>query len=293
MNMKRFLSGVVVLGLMALPGMPVMAGVTVTPMQGTMGSPSNNGVVSGFGWNAAAGGGAGPLIGNLYDNILTINGGAASPYCPGPFGTLCFTQAFVDWTNPTAQWGDDLHGLAGPAHGGPTAVITSIRYGYSNDVATTTHIIQIYDMIPPSNSHQTGNPITGQFGALLASIVIPGQPSGTVGQIVTVTGLSIHAGTAVWIKFGEQGVGFPGTFWLTGGLAYFVGTSHSGVLYSLKGPPPYQYFFATSYFYFAGIGYVGPNIQVALSGFVVPTPAAVISLLGLGGLLTLRRRRSR
>ena len=65
MNMKRFLSGAVVLGLMA---MPAMAGVTVTPMQGTMGNPFNNGSVSGFGWNAATGGGAGPLIGNLYDN---------------------------------------------------------------------------------------------------------------------------------------------------------------------------------------------------------------------------------
>ena len=144
MNMKRFLSGTVVLGLIT---MPTMAGVTVTPMQGTMGSPFNNGSVSGFGWNAAAGGGAGPLIGNLYDNILTINGGAATPAVCPPFQTCVSAQAFVDWTNSTAQWGDDLHGLAGPAQGGPTAVITSIRYGYSNDVATTTHIIQIYDMM--------------------------------------------------------------------------------------------------------------------------------------------------
>jgi len=273
-----------------MPGVPAMAGVTVTPMQGTMGDPFNNGSISGFGWNAAAGGGAGPLIGNLYDNILTINGGASTSPC-GPFCTVPNDGAFIDWVNPTAQWGDDLHGIAGPARGGPTAVITSIRYGYSNDVATTTHIIQIYDMIPPSAGH-LNNPITGQFGALLASIVIPGQPSSTVGLIVTVTGLSIHAGTAAWIKFGEQGVGFPGTFWLTGGLANGVGTSHSGVLYSLKGPPPYQYFFATPYFYVPGEGYVGPNIQVALSGFVLPAPAA-ISLLALGGLLTLRRRRSR
>ena len=115
-------------------------------------------------------------------------------------------------------------------------------------------------MIPPSNSHAQGNPITGQFGALLASIVIPGQPFGSVGQFVTITGLSVHAGTAVWIKFGEQGVGFPGTFWLSGGVANGVGTSHGGVLYSLKGPPPYQAFFATSFFYFQGIGYVGANI---------------------------------
>ena len=289
MSMRRFLSGTLVLGLVATPA---MAGVTVTPMQGTMGNPFNTGLYSGFGWNAAAGGGgSGPFIGNLYDNILTINGGSATGEFFGPFD-LPGSQAFIDWVGTQAQWTDDLHGLAGPVQGGPTAVITSIRYGYSNDVATTTHIIQIYDMIPPSNSHSQGNPITGQFGALLASIVISGQPFGTVGQIVTVTGLSIHAGTAVWIKFGEQGVGFPGTFWLSGGVGNGVGTTHDGVLYSLKGPPPYQYFFATPYFYFPGKGYVGPNIQVALNGYVLPAPAA-ISLLGLGGLVTLRRRRSR
>ena len=146
-------------------------------------------------------------------------------------------------------------------------------------------------MIPPSNSHQTGNPITGQFGALLASIVIPGQPFGTVGRIVTVTGLSIFAGTAAWIKFGEQGAGFPATFWLTGGIANGVGTSHEGILYSLKGPPPYQYF-VVPYTQFPGLPYVAANIQVALSGYVLPAPAAII-LLGLGGLVTLRRRRSR
>ena len=279
--MKRLLVGTIALGLMA---MPAMAGVTVTPMDGTMGNPFNDGQMSGFGWNAAAGGGSGPLIGNLYDNILTINGGAASAGLWGPFGTIPGTQAFVDWTGTAAQWGDDIHGM--PAG----AVITSIRYGYSNAVGTTTHVIQLYDMIPASASHAAGgNPITGEFGALLASIVIPGQPFGTVGQIVTITGLSIAAGTAAWIKFGESGVGFPGTFWLTGGIADGVGTSHNGVLYSLKAPV-YQYFFATSSFYFAPTGYVGPNVQVALSGFVIPAPA-VISLLGLGGLVTMRRRR--
>jgi len=46
------------------------------------------------------------------------------------------------------------------------------------------------------------------------------------------------------------------------------------------------------YFYFVNTGYVGSNIQVALSGFHVPAPA-VISLLGVAGLMTLRRRRSR
>ena len=55
---------------------------------------------------------------------------------------------------------------------------------------------------------------------------------------------------------------------------------------------PLHYFVALPYFYFTNTGYVGSNIQVALGGFVLPAPAA-ISLLGLGGLATLRRRRSR
>ncbi len=268
--------------------MPAMAGVTVTPMQGTMGNPFNNELVSGFGWNAAAGGGVGGGHSSLtlYDSILTINGGAATGGVFTPFGGFG-TQAFVDWNETAAQWGDDLHDL--PAG----AVVTSLRYGYSNTVATTTHIIQIYDMIPPSATHPTF--ATGQFGALLASVVIPGQPFGTVGQIVTITGLSISMGTAAWIKFGEQGAGFPGTFWLTGGIANGVGTSHDGVLYSIKdayGPgAPLQNWYGVPYFYFTGIGFVGANIQVALTG-IVPAPAA-ISLLGLGGLVTLRRRRSR
>ena len=145
MNMKRFLTGAIVLGLMT---MPAMAGVTVTPMQGTMGNPFDNGLVSGFGWNAAAGGGVGGghFLLTLYDSILTINGGAATGGVFTPFGGFG-TQAFVDWNETAAQWGDDLHDL--PAG----AVVTSLRYGYSNTVATTTHIIQIYDMIPPSATH--------------------------------------------------------------------------------------------------------------------------------------------
>ncbi len=284
--MKRFLTGAAVLGLMA---MPAMAGTTITPLQGSLGNPFNNGQVSGWGWNGVQGGGAAGVVGELYDNILTINGGAATAGLWGPFGDIPGTQAFVDWTGTAAQWGDDLHGLAGPDKGGPTAVITSIRYGYRNTLGTTTHTIQIYDMTPPSvANHPTfANP---QYGSQLFSNSYTGMVTGT--NIVTITGLSIQAGTAVWIKFGESGVGFPGTFWLSGGVANGNGTSHDGVLYSIKGAPPYQYFFATPYFYFAGTGYVGPNVQVALSGFVLPAPAA-ISLLGLGGLVTLRRRRQR
>ncbi len=66
MNPKRFLGAAVLLGVSAMPSMPVLAGVTVTTMQGTMGRPFNSGSISGFGWNAAAGGSAratgGPLV---------------------------------------------------------------------------------------------------------------------------------------------------------------------------------------------------------------------------------------
>jgi len=288
--MKRFLTGVAVLGLTA---MPAMAGVTVTPMQGTYGNPFNNGQVSGVGWNGVQGGGAAGSIGNLYDNILTINGGAATAGFFGPFGDVPGTGAFVDWNGTAAQWSDDLHGLAGGiGSGGPTAVITQIRYGYSNAVATATHTIQIYTMIAGGLGHPTI--ANGQFGVQVLSYVQTGM--GTGANLVTVTGLSVAVGTAVWIKFGESGQGFPGTFWLSGGVANGVGTSHDGLVYSNKdyyGPGmPFHYWVGLDYFYFGPQFYVGPNIQVALSGFVLPAPA-VISLLGLGGLVTLRRRRSR
>ena len=74
-----------------------------------------------------------------------------------------------------------------------------------------------------------------------------------------------------------------------------VGTTHSGILYTNKQYPPYPYNLwlpFTFYIYFAGTGYVAANMQVALSGFHVPGPAS-ISLLGLGGLVALRRRRVR
>ena len=288
--MKRFLTGVAVLGLMA---MPAMAGTTITPLQGTLGNPFNNGQVQGWGWNGVQGGGAAGTIGELYDNILTINGGAATAGFHGPFGTIPGTQAFVDWVGTQAQWGDDLHGLAGGiGSGGPTAVITSIRYGYRNAVATTTHTIQIYTMIAGGFGHPTfANP---QYGVQALSYVQMGMPTGT--NIVTVTGLSIAVGTSVWIKFGESGLGFPATFWMSGGDGNGNGTTHAGLVYDNKNyygkGLPLHYFVGLPSFYFTNTGYVASNIQVALGGFVIPAPA-VISLLGIGGLVTLRRRRSR
>lgn len=97
----------------------------------------------------------------------------------------------------------------------------------------------------------------------------------------------------MWIKFEQGDVGFLDTLWLTGGNGDGVGTTQPGILYSVKNAPPYPYdlWFPFSSFYFTGIGYVGANIQVAMSGFHVPAPAT-IGLLALGGLIALRRPRS-
>ncbi len=286
--MTRLLTVIIVVSLVTGPA---LGGTTITPMQGSLGDPFNNGQVHGWSWNGVQGEAAGPLIGNLYDNILTINGGAATSFqCAGPFiPPIC--SGFIDWVSTSAQWGDDLHGLAGPAQGGPTAVITSIRYGYMNTVATATHTIQIYDMLGGGLDHPAF--ANAQFGDQLLSLVLTSIPTGTA--IVTVTGLSVHAGTAAWIKFGESGPGFPGTLWLTGGLYTGVGSTHPGLLYDNKnyyGPGlPLHYFVDIPSFYFP-TGVITANIQVALSGFVLPAPA-VISLLGIGGVIALRRRRDR
>ncbi len=64
--------------------------------------------------------------------------------------------------------------------------------------------------------------------------------------------------------------------------------------YSYEYPDPpggvYNLWLPFPYFYFTTVGYVASNIQVALSGFHVPAPA-VISLLSVAGLVSLRRRR--
>ncbi len=146
-------------------------------------------------------------------------------------------------------------------------------------------------MVVPSSAP----PITTLIdkGALLTSIVVAGNPTGAF--LVTVTGLNFQAGSSVWIKFEETGPGFPGTFWLTGGDGNGVGTSHPGVVYNAKNYYPdgtaYNLWIPYTYSYFPTF-YVALNNQVALSGLHVPGPAA-ISLLGLGGLVAMRRRRVR
>jgi hypothetical protein len=272
--------------------MPVLADRTITPMQGTMGDPFNNGLIHGFGWNAAAGGGGGAGLGNLYDNILTVNGGAATAGFYGPFLDIPGTQAFVDWVGSPAQWSDDLHGISGGSGG--QAVVTKIYYGYTNAVASTTHIIKIYDMLTPSKTPTVTTLVTK--GALIASVTVLNLPTSTGANLVTVSNLNIGIGGSAWIKLAESGAGFPSTFWLSGGVGNGVGTSNPGVAYSYKYPDPpggvYNLWLPLPYFYFTTTGYVGSNIQLALGGFHVPAPA-VMSLLGVAGLVTLRRRRSR
>ncbi len=281
--MRAVMANLVALGLTAVPA---MADATLTQMPGTLGNPFNDGQLHGWGWNAAAGGGGGGGLGNLYDNVLTINGGAATAGCYGPFCDTPPGQAYVDWVPSQAQWSDDLHGIS--AGTGLPAVVQTIYYGYRNEVATTTHIIKLYDMLTPSTTPNVTTLVTK--GALLASVVVPDQPTGTF--MVQVTGLNIGGvDSSAWIKFQETGPGFPGTFWLTGGIGNGVGTTNPGLAYSYKDPDGgvYNLWLPIPYFFFATTGFVGSNIQVALSGFHVPAPA-VMSLLGVAGLVTLRRR---
>jgi len=239
---------------------PVLAevSVNVTPMKGRIASPFENGKAKGrFGVEGLpyAGGGAGGARGPgvlLYDNSPT--GGSL------PSGT---TYAYVHWTNTLARWGDDLESITG------SASVTQIRYFYLNNSATATHTVRIYDM--PGGTHQptTGTLTASGFGSLLASVVVPSQPTGA--NAVTLTGLSIALpSTGVWISFGDVG---GSTFWLTGGVPT-VGTSHYGLFYDY---PALPYWVPLPYLYFSGTGYVTPNVAVELSGTVGPQADKVIT----------------
>ena len=291
------------LGLMAAPAMAGPS-ATVTPIDGTMGNFFDNGQISGHSFNFAPGGGAaGGLPRNLYDNIPTFLGGTADP---GMFGPFFGTFLFVDWTSPTAQWGDDLHRISAGGLGPP--VITSLWYGYSNgNVATNSHVIKIYDMVPPSAPHTT--PGGGTFvgftkGALLTAVTLQGLPSGQ--NFVTVPISNIHVGSSVWVKLEELDTGtgaYPGTRWLTGGTPG-IGYTHGGVTFTVKDYYPTYYGGTFTYNSFAnfssfsfsdgqgGYLYTEPNVSIGLNGFHIPGPGT-ISLLGLGGLVALRRRRVR
>lgn len=190
------------------------------------------------------------------------------------------------------QWGDDLHQIS--AGGSGPAIVTALWYGYLNTAGSTTHVIKIYDMVPPSVVPSMTS--TVEKSSLLASIVLSNQPAGTF--LVTVTGLDVllpHS--SVWIKFDEAGPGFPGTYWLTGGNPG-IGYSHPGITQTVKDPGggasnlwiPYDYFYVYVPPPFGNYVPVAANITVGLNGYHVPAPAT-IGLLGFGGLLALRRRR--
>lgn len=286
--------GLITLVTTALMTAPALAGssATVTPLGGSIGSPFDSGPAHGVRYDFGSGGpaGQGPPF-NLYDNIPTFFGGTSTQGFCGPFGKPCHTFAFVDWDDSSAQWGDDLHGIS--AGGVGPAVVTALWYAYLNTVATTTHVIKIYDMVPPSIVPTVTSTI--EKGALLASVVVPSQPFSTTGFVVTVTGLSVALPhSAVWIKFEETGSGFPGTSWLTGGYPG-IGYSHPGLTRTVKYPGggPYNEWLPLPYLYIPnpdGLPYVATNITLGLNGFHIPAPGT-IAVLGLGGLLALRRKR--
>ncbi len=266
--------------------------VTITPMGGSIGVPFDDGLVHGFTYEfpKSLPPGSGPPF-NLYDNIPTFFGGTSDDGVCGPFTVPCSTYAFLDWDEPSAHFGDDLHQVAFGSPG--PAVVTALWYGYLNTFATSTHVVRIYDMVPPSIVPTTTTLV--DKGELLASIVLPAQPFGSTGFAVTVTGLSVvlpHS--AVWIKFSESGTGTPGTSWLTGGIPG-IGYSHPGLNRTIKNPVGiFNTWMQIPYFSIynpnpGGSNYVISNIAVGLNGYV-PGPGA-IGVLGLGGLLVLRRRR--
>ncbi len=303
--MKRSLLGSLAVGLTAGSAF-AGSSYNITPMGGSFNESQyfSQGNLQGHGYNFNPNGGpAGGPPGNLYNNVPTFFGGLSDPGLFGPFGDMTGTYLFVDWNDNGApvdfQWGDDLHGIS--AGGAGPAVVTSLWYGYSLPAgAASTHFIKIYDMLPPSTTHGTitATVFKGDLLTVLTVAAVGGQNFVTV----AVPNLQLP-GSAVWIKF-EENSGVPGvqnTFWLTGGIPG-IGSSHNGVTLSAKDYPTqgtfitYNTWLPFPYFTFSdmqgGNLYVASNIAVGLNGFHVPGPA-VISLLGLGGLVALRRRRSR
>lgn len=189
------------------------------------------------------------------------------------------TQSNWDWTNPDYAWADDIHFKDNDTLGW---VITAINYAYLNQgkgQSTVTHTVRIYDMLDASASHAPGSAQT--VGMQLSVINLPSL-AGVGAFTVLITGLSIEVGHAVWISLDESPGNAGRTFWTTGGIPT-VGSSHDtigyfnhGVYYSITNSP------------FGGEPLA--NSAITVSGFKIPGPS-VIALLGLGGLVTLSRRR--
>jgi MYXO-CTERM domain-containing protein len=219
--------------------------------------------------------GGGPV--GIYNNIPTTYGGPAT--AGAPFITFTITPTYgntVTITIPAAWHYVNTGGTA-------TFPTPGLIYG--------THVIKLYDNVTPGTFGGVTVPITK--GAFIASIVVPGMPGGTIGGgffgvSVMVTGLSIPLPSSnAWIKFSAPG-GAPGfafnTFWRSGGIPV-IGWSANGVNYTYKYTYPLANYYVPGPFFYDQYG----NIAMGLN---VPAPA-VMGLLGLGGLVTLRRRRAR
>ena len=251
---------------------------TVTPL-GTDAS----GMMDGMKWQPDdpnhVPGGVRTVNGKLYDNIPTFFGGTGTNPPPTP-GGLPFTWLFFDWSNPTVNWGGDLH------LNGDTGVINTVRYGFGNFALTpATHIVKISAMIPPSESHATtpgGYGLIAKGPQLLSTPVfsIPGSVSGTV----LITGLSIPVSGAVWLKLHD--LGNPNNFWLTGGVPG-VGGSHDGLAYDTKFFGTYNLWVPGPFYFGAPTGFVIGNIVAALGGTKEAGDVPTVSEWGLIGMTLL------
>jgi len=288
--MKRFLVGLVAVGLTAAPA---LAGVSITTKPLDVTGFQSVGNYSGFSTNNAPGGGV-AFLGGIYNNIPTTAGGPATAGAPFPTtggGTIPAAWHYGRFTGFGQHWGDDLQQIQG-------SVITNLWFSYLNTgggtspgVITGTHLIKLYNNVTPGTFG--GVTVLVPPSTLIASIVVPGMPGGTsgggfFGVSVWVTGLSIPLPTSnAWVKYqtplGQPGFAFS-TFWRSGGIPA-IGYSANGVLYT------YLYTYPVANYYVPGpfFGDMYGNIAMGLN---VPAPA-VMSLLGLGGLVSLRRRRAR
>jgi hypothetical protein len=291
--MRKSILSLAVVGLLAAPA---LADVTVTPLGGSLGSYMSNGQYGAWSYNFVPGGGVGNAKRDLYDNVPPFAGGLATPgLFPGTIGTVPGTWLFVDWVGTSARYGDGIHEISAVFPGPGPAVITQIWYAYSNNFGTAPHFIKIYDMVPPSVYPGVFTSVT--YGATLWSGFYPGMPSGQ--NAVLLTGLSIPLiSSSIWINFNDPGgPGLFNTFWLTGGYPALA-VSDSGLTYTYPyGFPPnypnyYLYIPFPGGLQFGNNTFTAPNIALGLGGYHIPAPGA-ISLLGLAGLVALRRRRVR
>jgi len=289
--MKTLVIGSLVAGVIAAPALAGSSAV-VRELNLNLNAVGNE-QMSGYGYDNPQGGGPAGALANLYQNIPVAFGGLGTAGGMTP-DNLTLMYFFVRWTQTPAlyrpQWGDDLHGISVQG-GGQPAIVTAIQYGYTqNGPLTVPHIIKLYDMVPPSEPH-----INGSFakGPLLRQITFVAPPI-TMGALVTlpIAPLQLPSGS-IWIKF-DQAVSTQNTFWLSGGVPYGGSSSHGGLTLTYKNEvPTYNYYYEppNGIFSLGGTNRMLGNIAMGLRGFHVPAPA-VISLLGLGGLAALRRRRA-